>query len=159
MRLRFSTVGALMLALVGCQTPYQDMGFTGGVSAAPIGGDMYRISARGNGYTDQTMVQDYVLLKAAETTLQSGHTHFVIVGGQDASRQEFGQTPGMMQTNIIGNTAYSTYTPGATYQIIKPGQDVMIKVGNLTGQNNIGAFDAQQVFNAISPRVLRPSKT
>ncbi|RVB75029.1 MULTISPECIES: hypothetical protein [unclassified Mesorhizobium] len=159
MKYRFLIAGALALALAGCQTPYQEMGFTGGVSAAPIGGDVYRISARGNGYTDSTAVQDYVLLKAAETTLQSGHTHFVILGGQDASRQEFGQTPGMMQTNVIGNTAYSTSTPGATYQVIKPGQDVMIKVGNLTGPNNISAFDAQQVFDAISPRVLRPSKS
>ncbi|TPI47565.1 hypothetical protein FJW05_11400 [Mesorhizobium sp. B2-9-1] len=155
MKVKLIVLLALLL-LAGCQTKYQNMGFTGGVAAAPIGGDMYRISARGNGYTDPTTVQDYVLLKAAETTLQSGHTHFVIVGGQDASRQEFGQTPGMMQTNIIGNTAYTTYTPGSTYQIVKPGQDVLIKVGNLTGLNNIGAFDAKQVFDAINPRVVRP---
>ena len=147
-----------VLSVVGCQTPYQDMGLMGGVTAAPLGGDVYRISARGNGYTDPTLIQDYVLLKAAETALQAGKTHFVIVGSNDASRQEFGQTQVVMQTNVYGNTAFTTYTPGSTYQIVKPGQDQIIRIGNLTGPNNIGAFDANQVFNAINPRVNRPKK-
>ncbi len=76
---RSARVAVLLLWLSGCQTPYQEMGFDGGVSAAPIGNDMYRISARGNGYTDSTVVQDYVLLKAAETAIQAGHSHFIVL--------------------------------------------------------------------------------
>ncbi|MFD9897744.1 hypothetical protein [Mesorhizobium sp. NPDC059025] len=107
----------------------------------------------------QTLIQDYVLLKVAETALQAGKTHFIIIGSQDASRHEFGQTQGVVQTNVYGNTAFTTYIPGSAYQIVKPGQDLMIKIGNLTGPNNIGAFDADEVFNAINPRVNRPKKS
>lgn len=149
----------ILVAVAGCQTPYQDMGYAGGVAAAPITSDTYRISARGNGYTDPTVIQDYVLLKAAEITLQTGNTHFLIIDDRDATRQEFGSTPGTVQTNVIGNTAYSTYTPGATYSVVKPGQDVMVKLGKLpAGTNMPGAFDAAEVYAAINPRVLRPKK-
>jgi hypothetical protein len=65
-----------------------------------------------------------------------------------------------MQTNVYGNTAYSTYTPGATYNIVKPGQDLIVKLYNSAkGPVPAGAFAAQDVYNNISPRVARPKKT
>ena len=157
--MRASALAALCL-LASCQTPYQESGFTGGVTASPITNDTYRISARGNGYTAANTIQDYVLLKAAETTLAKGGTHFIVMTSADASRQEFGQTPGMMQTNVIGKTAYTTYTPGVTYDIVKPGQDTIIQI--LTISEGVtppmGAFPAQQVYDNINPRVMRPKK-
>jgi len=155
--LRAKWIVALLVALAGCQTPYQDMGYDGGVSAAPITNNVYRISARGNGFTDPTTVQDYSLLKAAEVTLQSGHTHFIVVDSSNATTRDFGQTPGTFQTNVIGNTAYTTYNPGVTYDIVKPGQDLLIQVGTpAPGQvPPLGAFPAQQVYDNISPRVQR----
>jgi uncharacterized lipoprotein YajG len=60
------------LVLGACETPYQEMGFTGGVSAAQMSADSYRIVSRGNAYTSNTAVTDYTLLKAAETTRQAG---------------------------------------------------------------------------------------
>lgn len=154
-------LGILLAALlVGCQTPYQEMGATGGVVAMPITNDTYRISARGNGFTDPTAVQDYSLLKAAEVTLQSGNTHFVILGSQDATSRDYGRTPGTMHTNVYGNTAFTTYNPGVTYDIVKPGQDLLIQVGKVMAgqQAPAGAFPAQQVYDNISPRVLKPKK-
>jgi hypothetical protein len=53
---------ALALALGGCSTPYQDMGFAGGVAAQRMTNDTYRIVARGNGYTGSTTIQDYTML-------------------------------------------------------------------------------------------------
>ena len=144
---------AILLCVAGCQTKYQEPGLTGGVSAAPMGGGVYRIAVRGNGYTDTTTVQDYVFLKAAETALQAGSSYFTIISAQDASRSETNQAPGTIQTSIVGNTAYSTYTPGMTIDVFKPGQDVLIRVGNQPGP---GSFRAQDVFDAINPRVVRP---
>ena len=54
--------------LAGCSTPYQEMGFTGGVKSQQATADTYRIISRGNSYTSGTTIQDYTLLKAAETT-------------------------------------------------------------------------------------------
>jgi hypothetical protein len=158
MRLLRRSAGALaLLVLASCQTPYQEPGLTGGVTAAPITNDTYRISARGNGYTAANTIQDYVLLKAAETTLSKGGTHFIIVTSANATQQITGQTPGTMQTNVIGNTAYTTYTPGINYDIVKPGQDTIIQIltvpAGATAPN--GAFPAQQVFDNINPRVKR----
>ncbi|MFT4183628.1 MAG: hypothetical protein QM636_17115 [Rhizobium sp.] len=153
----------LLLALtnfcVGCQTQYQEMGVTGGVTAMPITSDTYRIVSRGNGFTDRITVQDYSLLKAAETTLATGNTHFMVVTGSDATSVSVGQTAGYMQTNVIGNTAYSTYMPGSTYDIVKPGQDLIIKLFNAAkGPVPPGAYAAQEIYNNINPRVMRPKK-
>jgi hypothetical protein len=70
-------VGCLIIAaggLVACAIKYQDMGFTGGVAAKPAMTDTYRILARDNGYTAAARVEDFVLLKAAETTLSVAAT-------------------------------------------------------------------------------------
>lgn len=159
----FRTITAVVMLsamLAGCQTQYQEMGATGGVSAMPITSDTYRIVSRGNGYTDPTTVQDYSLLKAAETTLSTGNTHFLMLSGNDTTRNEVGQTAGYMQTNVYGNTAYSTYTPGMTYNIVKPGQDLIVRLFN-SGKGPVpqGAFAAQDVYNNISPRVIRTKKS
>lgn len=159
--LKLSSLVVLSLAMGGCQTPYQEIGATGGVSAFAITNDTFRISSRGNGYTDPTLVQDYSLLKAAETTLQSGGTHFLVITGKDTTNRSFGQTPGTFNTNVYGNTTFTTYNPGITYDIVKPGEDLLIQVLKVpTGTNApVGAFDAQQVFDNINPRVVRPKKS
>lgn len=60
------------LLAVSCATPYQEMGFSGGVSSQQMTANTFRIIARGNGYTGSVAVQDYAMLKAAETIKQVG---------------------------------------------------------------------------------------
>jgi hypothetical protein len=98
------------------------MGFTGGVAAQQMTADTFRISARGNGYTSSNTIQDYMVLKAAETTKQAGGSYFVIVSAADASRSNYITTAGHSQTSVIGNTAYTTYSPGSVYNMFKPGR-------------------------------------
>lgn len=157
---RFALVAVAAVMLSACQTQYQEMGATGGVTAAPITNDTYRISSRGNGFTDPTTVQDYTLLKAAEVTLAAGGSHFLVVTSNDATSRSVGSTPGTFQTNVYGNTAFTTYNPGVNYDIVKPGQDLIIQVLKLPSgaASPPGSFDAQQVYNNINPRVMRPKK-
>ena len=151
---------ALCLFLAGCATKYQDMGFTGGVKAERITTDTYRIVARGNGYTDKTTIQDYVLLKAAETTVAAGCTHFGLISSADASRVGSITTPGTAQTSIYGRTAFTTYTPGSTTSFIKPGEDAYIRVLKLApGQQVQGAMSAAEIIQFIGPRVQRDEKS
>ncbi|MDA4847459.1 CC0125/CC1285 family lipoprotein [Hoeflea poritis] len=160
MKVRLLFCLAIAIVLAGCQTPYQEAGFEGGVTAAPITNDTYRISARGNGYTASSTIQDYALLKAAETTLERGANYFVILSGSDATQQSVGYTPGSSNTTFIGNTAYTTYQPGYQYDIVKPGQDLIIQVVNVPPGKAPppGAFPAQEVFDNINPRVVRPNR-
>jgi hypothetical protein len=151
-------VGCLVVAAVplgGCATKYQDMGFTGGVAAEPVMTDTYRILARGNGYTAAARVEDFVLLKAAETTLAAGGSYFMVLNQNNQTNVMTGQTPGTVQTNVYGRTAFSTYTPGTTYNIVKPGEDVMIRVLRLKASEAPppGAFPAQDIVNTLGPRL------
>jgi hypothetical protein len=143
--------------LGGCATKYQEMGLTGGVTAEPVMTDVYRIVARGNGYTSTDRVQDFVLLKAAETTLANGGNYFAILEKSDRTNVDVGQTPGTVQTNVIGNAAFTTYSPGATYDVVKPGEALIIRVLRLhPGQAPPpGAWPAQDLANTIGPR-LKP---
>jgi hypothetical protein len=60
-----------------------------------------------------------------------------------------------MQTSVYGSTAFTTYTPGMTYNIVKPGQAVMIQVIRLSaGQTPPpGAFPAMDIVQTIGPRL------
>ena len=106
----FWEFAALCAALGGCATKYQEMGFSGGVAAQQITADTWRIQSRGNAYTGASTVQDYVLLKAAETTQAAGGTHFQIVSAADASRASTFVTPGSSTTTFVGNQAYKHLT-------------------------------------------------
>ncbi len=153
--LRYIAIIACAASLVSCATKYQDMGFTGGVAAEPVMTDVYRITARGNGYTSADRVQDFVLLKAAETTLAAGGNYFVVIDEKDRTNIINGQTPGTVQTNVVGHTAFTTYSPGVNYNIVKPGEALMIRVLRLKQGETppSGAFPAQDIANTIGPRL------
>lgn len=144
-----------LIACSACATRYQDMGFGGGVAAHQMTQDTFRIVARGNGYTSATAIQDYAILKAAETTKSHGGTHFVVVGGGDASGQGTITTPGQAQTTLIGNTAYTTYSPGMVRRYVKPGQDLMIRVISVAPGSAppAGAIYADEIIQFVGSRV------
>jgi len=133
----------IAVILSGCGTKYQEMGLTGGVAAEPVMTDVYRIVARGNGYTSTDRVQDFVLLKAAETTLAAGGNFFVVGDQTDRTKVDVGQTRGTVQASVVGG---------------KPGEALMIRVLRLKPGETPppGAFPAQDIVNTIGPR-LRPT--
>jgi hypothetical protein len=98
-------------------------------------------------------------MKAAETTIAAGGNYFVIINDADRTNVATGQTPGIAQTNVIGHTAFTTYTPGATYNIIKPGESVVIRVLRIKSGETPppGAFPAQDIVNTIGPRLKAQS--
>lgn len=145
------------IALTGCSTPYQEMGFTGGVKAQQMTADTYRIVSRGNSYTGSTTIQDYTVLKAAETTKSVGGTHFLIISAADASRSGAIVSPGQAKTTFYGNTASTTYSPATVHNFIKPGQDTYIRVVTVApGQAPpLGALSADEIIQFVGARVNR----
>jgi hypothetical protein len=148
---------ALVATLAGCGTRYQDMGLTGGVAAEQMTADVYRIKSRGNAYTDKTTVQDYVLLKAAETTKSAGGTHFLLISGQDASRQVTVTSPGSATTTVAGGVAVTSYSPPTSDTVIKPGQDAYVRILKVSAgqQAPAGAFSADEIVKFVGSRVQR----
>lgn len=139
---------ALYALLGGCATKYQEMRFSGGVTAQQVTADTWRIQARGNGYTNAATVQDYVILKAAETTQAAGGTHFQIISAADASRSATIVSPGTSTTSFVGNQAFTTTSPGSVDTVIKPGQDVYVRVLKLPpGPTRQGAYSAPENYS------------
>ena len=145
-----------VLCIAGCATPYTEhgIGLPGGVEAQMITGETARISARGNAYTDRARITDFVLPKAAQTALAKGFTHFAMISSAGASRTGQIETPGMMQTNVYGNTAFTTYTPGSVETFVKPGEDVFVRFCKV---NCTGMFPAQEIVNNLGPKYLPPA--
>jgi len=149
----------LCTLLGGCGTKYQEMGFSGGVAAQQVTADTWRIQSRGNAYTNAATVQDYVLLKAAETTQAAGGSHFQIISAADASRSSTFVTPGSSTTTFVGNQAFTTTSPGSVDTVIKPGQDVFVRVLKLPPNTPAapGLYSAAEIIQFVGSRVQRPS--
>jgi hypothetical protein len=143
------------LSLMGCATRYQEMGLAGGVTAEQLTADTWRIVARGNAYTGGTRVQDFVLLKAAETTRAAGGKYFVISASQDASRRDTMVSPPSAETTFVGNSAYTTFKPESVNTYVHPGQDTYIQVLRLPpgAQPPPGALSADEIIQYIGPRL------
>jgi hypothetical protein len=148
---------AFLTLVAGFATKYQDMDFAGGVAAQQMTADTFRIVSRGNGYSDATTIRDYAILKAAETTKQKGGTHFVLIGGNDASSADQVTMPGTAHTTVIGNAAYTTYNPAQSIPIFKPGQDLYIRVLAVKPAQAppAGAISADEIIQFVGSRVER----
>jgi hypothetical protein len=79
-------VAVLLLAVTcGCAaTGYHPDGVNGGYEECRIQQGIYRIDFHGNRYTSKSTVKDFVLLRAAELTLQEGHSYFETIEKESA---------------------------------------------------------------------------
>lgn len=85
--LRLRTIAvpfAAALALAACSTatPYQPLGTrgaSGGYASQQIEDNRYRVSFTGNQLTSRERVENYLLYRAAELTVQQGYDGFTIV--------------------------------------------------------------------------------
>ena len=83
-------IAALILLAAACTpmpTPYQRLDKKGGYEETRLQENVYRVSFKGNRYTQETAVLDYLYLRSAELTRDAGFTHFVIL-------QDYGKTQG-----------------------------------------------------------------
>ena len=155
--MRAPIVLIICLGLSGCATPYQEMGYIGGVSATQVTDTNFRISARGNSFTDPAIVQDYVMLKAAETAVEHGAKFFVVLSSADASRVATMTTPGTAQTTLVGSTAITSYSPPGQHEFYMPGQDIFIRLVAPGEKPPTGAVPAEEIIRHIGGRVKMAS--
>lgn len=127
----------------------------GGVEAQMITNDTARVSARGNGFTDRVRINDFVVLKAAETAQEHGFTHFALLGSADNSRVSTYTSPGSAQTNVYGNSAYTTYNPRVTDTVVKPGVDTVVKFCKQPPNKCEGMLPAHEVVKNLGPKYIK----
>jgi hypothetical protein len=64
---------------------------------------------------------------------------------------------GQAQTSIVGNSAYTTYTPATAHNFIKPGQDTYIRVFTIPAGRSPpqGVLAADEIIQFVGSRVRR----
>ena len=66
-----------VILLSSCATSYQSEGMTGGYVDTQLSETLWKVSVNGNGYTSQSKVGDYALLRASELTIDKGYKYFM----------------------------------------------------------------------------------
>lgn len=149
---RFALAVSATLALAGCATPYQSMGFLGGVDAVRLDATTLQVTARGNAYTDQDTIQRFVLRKAAEETIAAGFDVFEIGSTDDRSRK------GQVGTAYGRGGWGSAWATSTSWELIKPGQTVMVRMskGPKPADAPLGVFDAREYLRYTTTHSYTP---
>lgn len=129
------TASVLSLLNVGCATPYQKVGFTGGYSETRLDEHVFRVNFRGNGYTSAERAADFCILRGAELVMAHRCRYFSILEGGDSVSYSTYTTPSTSYTSgsasVYGNTAYGSATThtygGQTHLISKPRSTLVIR--------------------------------
>jgi hypothetical protein len=129
---------AALLGLVGCATPYQQMGREGGFASQRLSVNTFSVTFMANGFTSADRAGLSALLRAAEITQECGFQYFVVLTDYDRSGVDNVQvtTPGYTHGTVttIGNftTFSATTTPATTYNVpvYKPGLELIIRCYN-----------------------------
>ena len=145
-----------MVTLAGCAapTPYepgaarQGMRIFKGYSDEQLAPDRYRVAFAGNWVTPRAVVEDYMLYRAAEITVQSGHDYFRVLERRTEHRvirkamADFGPGLGFGLTGGL-----SAVYPGHTFEAV-----ATIEVAE--GAPPAGdpkSFDARGILRALAP--------
>ncbi len=170
---RFAQAVILVLAvsiLSACvsPTPYQPAPPRGfGFSEERLDQNRYRVMFRGNSLTKRETVEDYLLYRAAELTLQNGFSHFILVG-----RDVEAKTSYRYWVDHYGGRGWfyhgfpdwhdPFYRPWGSYDVqpvttyTATAEIIMLKGARQDG--DVRAFDAREVLVQVGPRVVRPEQ-
>ena len=160
MRILGGVLGLAMLGLLGgCggqPTPYQPAADGYGYSEQQIEENRYRVTFAGNQLTPPGTVQNYLLYRAAEITLDRGYDYFTVVdrnldrattywsSGDPYWGSRFGTHSGAFlgfgTTTAHPIDRYTAYADIVMFQGEKP-------------QGEVDAYDARDVLRTLNPTV------
>ncbi|MFA5940042.1 MAG: hypothetical protein WC809_11865 [Sinimarinibacterium sp.] len=153
-------VGLMVVGLAGCfrATPYQpkDRGY--GYSEQKLESNRYRVTFSGNSITARETVENYLLYRAAELTLENGYDFFVMVSQETGADTRYRQTIsgfyglGYYYWYPYSSVAVSTSDPETTYEA--QAYIVMSKGAKPEGETK--AFDARELKANLEANITRP---
>lgn len=155
---------ALLLAACGSPTPYQPVVDGFGYAEQSLETDRYRVSFSGNSLTPRETVENYLLYRAAEVTLEKGFDYFV-VAEEDVERSTqyrttysgvgapFGSVYGTRYRSRFsaGGLATSTSRPINSYEAYA---NIVLRRGEKPSDNP-EAYDARDVLARLDPTIVR----
>ena len=163
---RMAAVAGLALATAACAapTPYQpaDGGF--GYATQQIEDNRYRVTFAGNADTPRETVQNYLLFRAAEVTLESGHDYFTVTGQNvERSTRYFGSVDPLFYPGYWYGGRRGFHPPLAGYSTIDAHPvdrytafaDILVFEGEKPA-GDVNAYDASDVVRQLAPAIRRP---
>lgn len=159
---------ALLSACAATPTPYQPSvsDSARGYSETKLEDSRYRISFKGNGVTNRETVENYLLFRAAELTLQSGYDTFTVVNRDtDADRTFTRDYYGPRFSYAYFSPRFgwvNTYdpfwmTPTNYHEITRYEAFAEIVMNKGPKGSNPSTFDAHQVSENLGPGIRRPA--
>lgn len=159
----------LLSACASGPTPYQAAaGYERGYSETRIEDARYRIAFKGNSLTKRETVENYMLFRAAELTLQSGYDVFTIVTrdtDKDTSMRRSGGLYGPGLSHMYFHSRWGwigAYDPlwmnSPRYDEVtryEASAEIVMSKGSKGTDPN--AFDARQVSTNLAPAIQRPA--
>ena len=134
-------IGLAACQLAACATPYKEMGMGGGVREVQITSDIAQVTARGSALTDPDKIEQYVLRKAAETTLAAGYDDFEIISSSDRSHT----IQGVAGYSALGMSGLPT--AGVNLPFTRPGEPVLIRMSHAdAAPAGATVFNAREVI-------------
>jgi hypothetical protein len=150
-------------SLAGCAspTPYQPAAGGFGYSDQQIEDNRYRVTFAGNSVTSRDTVQNYLLYRAAQITVQNHHDYFTVVNQnterstyyQGTGYNNWGWPGGWRGTWPWGPTDYSAY-PIDRYTGFA---DIIMGDGEKP-KGNPNSYDARDVMRQLGPTLVLPKE-
>lgn len=157
-------------ALAACATgptPYQPAaGYERGYSEQKIEDARYRISFKGNSMTGRETVENYLLFRAAELTLQSGYDVFTIVSRDTDKDRDIRRTGGYSRFSYMYFSprwgwvhAWDPFwsTPARYDEVTRYEAFAEIVMSRAPKGSDPNAFDARQVSQNLAASIQRPA--
>lgn len=183
-----AALAACVFAITGCvssSTPYQPISsanrIAGGYSDDRLGENRYRVSFAGNSLTSREQVESYLLFRAAELTIEQGHTWFVVEDRviehevERTARRDplydpwYGSDYGYWRPywRYYGPRGWRSWYPYYGHSFWTDHIDIRevdrfeaiaeVRLGDGPRPNgNLRAFDAREVIERIGPRITYP---
>lgn len=161
---RLALVSSLVLVLGACATatPYQPARDDGkGYTEQRIESNRYRIAFNGNSSTPRETVENYLLYRAAELTLNSGYDYFMLSGNDTEARTRYSQSVSAFGSPFFGygwgyrsgiGVGVSTSTPITDYQA----QAFVLMFKGKKPDADPNAYDARAVRESLQPLIRFP---
>ena len=144
----------VFLALLGCATPYQERGFSGGVEATQLNDRLYSIYSSGNGFTSSKVVNDHALLKASEICIARGFSHFIKVDERPETSITISETRPTYRTNCssYGNQTSCSSTPsgGSSTKIKKSKNTLEVYMLGSADEKPPNSYSCEIIFGNLS---------
>ena len=156
-------LAAALLAACAQPTPYAPVVDGKGYKEQQLESDRYRVSFRGNSSTPRETVENYLLYRAAEVTLETGNDHFRIVKQEIESETVYRTTLsginnfGFSRFNyyyqpFVADFSTGTSRPITSYEALAN----IIVISGEENQDDDQTYDARDVIEKLGPTIVRP---